>query len=68
MYTHRILDITNQIVKQNRDIDKITSDIRYPFAVWVLATENSLCLAWLQLAGPMQFRLLWFGLHGLVYM
>jgi hypothetical protein len=29
MYTHRILDITNQIVKQNRDIDKITSDIRY---------------------------------------
>ena len=28
MYTHRIMDITNQIVKQNRDIDKITADIR----------------------------------------
>ena len=29
MYTHRIMDITNQIVKQNRDIDKITADIRW---------------------------------------
>lgn len=28
MYTHRIMDITNQIVKQNKDIDKITNDIR----------------------------------------
>mgnify|MGYP003709538895 CR=1 FL=1 len=29
MYTHRIMDITNQIVKQNKDIDKITADIRW---------------------------------------
>lgn len=28
MYTHRIMDITSQIVKQNKDIDKITNDIR----------------------------------------
>jgi len=28
VYTRRILDITAQIVKQNKDIDKITADIR----------------------------------------
>eukprot|EP01038_Epipyxis_sp_PR26KG_P006336 gene6336-8723_t len=28
LYTHRIMDITSQIVKQNKDIDKITADIR----------------------------------------
>ncbi|KAJ1390309.1 hypothetical protein B484DRAFT_340964 [Ochromonadaceae sp. CCMP2298] len=28
MYTHRIMDITSQLAKQNVDIDKITSDIR----------------------------------------
>lgn len=28
MYTHRIMDITASIVKQNKDIEKITNDIR----------------------------------------
>jgi len=28
LYTHRILDITASIGKQNKDIDKITADIR----------------------------------------
>lgn len=28
LYTHRIMDITSSIAKQNKEIDKITSDIR----------------------------------------